>query len=177
MTKVRGEGFSVRFTRRPVTRKKSEAAFMNQPVIMIQPVQKPASDFRRHFTQVADRVERGFTFALKLKPKTVDPIFRELSQMAKAAYESKKITPEQRLLAAAQSGDCPTIRKLVMQGVDLEARDGQGRTAMNIATQFGKQEVVATILAAKEMRYMATLGELPATAFYKRFQRGTGTSG
>jgi hypothetical protein len=177
MNKVRGEGFSVRFTRRPSYGKKSETSAMIQP---IQKVQGPS--IQKHFMLVADRAERGFTFALKPKaPMAADPIFKELSQMAKKAAavsaQKKKRTPEQLLIVAALAGDCPAIRKLVMQGVDLETRDAHGRTPMNIATQYGLNEVVATLRAAKEMRYLASLGELPQTAFFKRFQRGTGTGG
>lgn len=176
MTKIRGEGFSVRFTKRPVYGKKSESA-------MIQAKQKVfAPSITSHFMSVADRRERGFTFALKVQQKPlIDPIFRQLSQMAKTADAQKKAalqrSPEQRLLTAAYDGDCQAIRLLVLAGVDLETRDNQGRTAMNIATQAGNQNVIATLRAAKEMRYLASLGELPQTAFYKRFQRGTGTNG
>lgn len=156
--------------------KKSEMSAMNQSK---QRLQGPS--IRNHFALVADRVERGFTFALKLKTPTADPIFKELSLMAKQAAQNhaakKRISPEQQLIAAALRGDCVAIRKLVVEGVDLDARDVQGRTAMNIATQYALKDVVATLRAAKEMRYMASLGELPNTAFFKRFQRGTGTGG
>lgn len=83
---------------------------------------------------------------------------------------------EQMLWAAAYSGDCAMIRKLVMDGADLDARDGDGRTAINIATQYGRQDALKTLLAAKEMRYLASLGKLPDTAFFRKFQtQKTGT--
>jgi hypothetical protein len=175
MTKLRGEGFSVRFTRRPAFGKKSDT-------VMQQVKQKVfAPSILNHFMMVADRRERGFTFMLKAQKKTVaDLIFKQLSQMAKEADVKQKIVPqislEQKLLWAAEVGDCQVIRQLVLHGVDLDVRDHHGRTAMNIATQAGQTKVITTLLAAKEMRYLASLGELPETAFYKRFQRGTGTN-
>lgn len=176
MTKVRGEGFSVRFTRRPVYGKKSEAVSIQPPIPEVK-----GPSILSHFMQVADRRERGFTFALKPKAPEVDPIFKELSLMAKTAQQSyiakTKVPAEQQLIAATLRGDCVAIRKLVVSGVNLDTRDAQGRTPMNIATQYGLNEVVATLRAAKEMRYLASLGELPDTAFFKRFQRGTGTGG
>lgn len=83
---------------------------------------------------------------------------------------------EQMLWAAAYRGDCRMIRMLVMEGVDLEARDEDGRTAINIATQYGRQEALKTLLSAKEMRYLASLGKLPDTNFYRKFHKQkTGT--
>lgn len=176
MTKVRGEGFSVRFTRRPVYGKKSEAVSMQPPIPEVE-----GPSILSHFMEVADRRERGFTFALKPKVLAVDPIFKELSVMAKQAEQNyiakTKVPMDQQLIAAALRGDCAAIRKLVVAGVNLDARDMQGRTAMNIATQYALNDVVATLRAAREMRYLASLGELPDTAFFKRFQRGTGTGG
>lgn len=82
------------------------------------------------------------------------------------------------LWLAAKNGDCYAIRLLVMDGVDLEARDSQGRTALNIATQYNHKEAVKTLLAAREMRRMATLGELPSSVFFDKFTKTvkTGTN-
>jgi hypothetical protein len=91
-------------------------------------------------------------------------------------YRPAKIAKERMLREAAMTGDCYIIRNLVMDGVDLDARDASGRTALNIATQFNRKEAIKTLLAAREMRRMAKLGELPDTAFFRRFQKaGTGS--
>lgn len=83
-------------------------------------------------------------------------------------------TKELALWSAAKSGDCPRIRVLVLDGVDLDARDAQGRTAINIATQYNRHDALKTLLAAREMRRMAALGELPRTRFFAKFAK-TGT--
>ena len=92
----------------------------------------------------------------------------------KTEISARREAQEKALWIAAKNGDCGRIRLLVMEGVDLEARDSQGRTAINIATQYNQQAVIKTLLAAKEMRRMAALGELPKTAFFAKFAK-TGT--
>lgn len=79
------------------------------------------------------------------------------------------------LWQAAMTGDCYAIRMLVMEGVDLEARDGQGRTAFNIATQYNQQNALKTLLAAREMKRMAKMGDLPDSNFFRKFTQKTGS--
>ena len=86
-------------------------------------------------------------------------------------YSPAKTAKEKMLREAAKEGDCYIIRNLVMDGVDLDARDASGRTALNIATQYNQKDAIKTLLAAREMRRMATLGELPDTAFFRRFKK------
>lgn len=68
---------------------------------------------------------------------------------------------QEKLWAAAEQGDCGAIRRLVMKGVDIEAKDKLGRTAFNIATQYGHSNAAMTILAAKELKYIMALGFEP----------------
>jgi hypothetical protein len=77
---------------------------------------------------------------------------------------------EQKLRDAAGAGDCTTIRVLVMEGVDMDARDEGGRTALNIATQYSQKGAIKTLLAAREMRRMASRGEFPESVFFNRFK-------
>ena len=86
-------------------------------------------------------------------------------------YSPAKIAKERMLRDAAAAGDCYMIRHLVMDGVDIDARDASGRTALNIATQHNQAQAIKTILAAREMQRLAKLGELPDTEFYRRFQK------
>jgi len=65
---------------------------------------------------------------------------------------------QEQLWAAAAEGNCAVIRALVMEGADPEARDPEGRTAFNIATQFGRSEAATTILAAQELAKMRRMG-------------------
>jgi hypothetical protein len=87
-----------------------------------------------------------------------------------------EVSKEKSLWKAAALGDCYKIRLLVMEGVDIEARDEQGRTALNIATQYKRNEAVKTLLAAKEMLRMAKRGDLPESPFYSRFSKNQGES-
>jgi ankyrin repeat protein len=85
-------------------------------------------------------------------------------------------TPEQKLWHAARVGDCAAIRRLVVDGADIDARDSAGRTALHIATQYSHLEARKTLMAAKEMKSLAALGVSPMSGFSARFKpRATGT--
>lgn len=153
MKAVRGQGFSVRFTRRGMA------------------VQQPPPAVK---TEESIPAPMGRTLG--------DDIFAEIAAMAqRARMERKNDMPavtakaapdlERLLRMAAKAGDCGAIRRLVMQGADLDARDDGGRTALNIATQYNRTDAIKTLLAAREMRRMAALGELPETGFYKKFSK------
>ncbi len=71
-----------------------------------------------------------------------------------------------QLWNAAREGDCSKIRLLVMSGADLEARDDQARTAINIATQYGQVQAATTLLAARQMSYLVRMG-LDAQDLYR----------
>jgi len=57
-----------------------------------------------------------------------------------AAYEG--------LHKAAHAGDVAEIERLARQNVDLEARDGNGRTAVHVAAFAGKVDAIAALAAA-----------------------------
>lgn len=59
---------------------------------------------------------------------------------------------------AASEGDIATVRALIVQGMDLDVRDEQERTALNIASQHKCTDIMTTILAAKQMLYIRQLG-------------------
>lgn len=85
-------------------------------------------------------------------------------------------TPEQKLWYAARLGDCAALRRLVVEGADIDARDSAGRTALHIATQYGHLEARKTLMAAKEMKSLAALGVSPMSGFTAKFRpRKTGT--
>lgn len=63
-----------------------------------------------------------------------------------------------RLFKAAEKGDKTAIRALVFDDVDFDARDEEGRTAFNIATQHRHSDAAQTLLAAKQMKAMQRLG-------------------
>jgi hypothetical protein len=65
---------------------------------------------------------------------------------------------QNRLWQAAKKGDQMTIRRLVYDDVDFDARDEEDRTAFNIATQYGQHKAAQTILAARQMQAMQKIG-------------------
>lgn len=71
---------------------------------------------------------------------------------------------QQKLWAAAARGDSGAVRVLVMNGVDIDARNEDGFTAYSLATQHGHLNTALTILAARNMAYEAKLGFLSANA-------------
>ncbi len=85
--------------------------------------------------------------------------------MTKAMKEMTQSDVQQWLWKAAREGDCEKIRILAVHGVDIDARNEDGFTAFNIATEHGHADAAMTILAAREMNYARSIGEDPA-AFY-----------
>ena len=146
MKKVSGMSFGVRFYRRAAPK---SAAKETPPD---ERGEETMSGISEQETQAAQPETAG-------KPA---PVFRPA-----------KIAKERMLREAAMTGDCYIIRNLVMDGVDLDARDASWRTALNIATQYNQKEAIKTLLAAREMRRMAQTGELPDTRFYDRFKKKT----
>jgi ankyrin repeat protein len=63
-----------------------------------------------------------------------------------------------RWFAAAAKGDTAVLRELIVRGIDIDQRDDQDRTAMNIASQYGQTDVMTTLLAARQMAYLKTIG-------------------
>ena len=147
MKKVSGMSFGVRFYRRAVPKSAT----------------KEAQPDKRGEATMKDVPEQ--------KPQTTAP--QEVSGKAAPVLRPAKIAKERMLREAAMTGDCYIIRNLVMDGVDLDARDASWRTALNIATQYNQKEAIKTLLAAREMRRMAQTGELPDTRFYDRFKKKT----
>jgi len=62
------------------------------------------------------------------------------------------------LWAAAKKGDKERIRMLIVAGADVTATDEDGRTALNIASQYGQADAYKTLLAAREMQELMRAG-------------------
>ena len=73
---------------------------------------------------------------------------------------------EELLRAAAREGDCYTIRRLVLAGADIEAKDEQGFSAINYAAQYKQTSAMKTLLAAKDMKAYAQKGAMPDNFFW-----------
>lgn len=177
MKGVKGSSFGVRFYRRAGARVatnemvETEAANAIESVEELeQAMSRPRSMQTEIRTTMTDIPPQNTKFLMK---RDTSASVRATSP-EKTEVSAKREAQEKALWVAAKSGDCGRIRLLVMEGVDLDARDSQGRTALNIATQYNQQAVIKTLLAAKEMRRMAALGELPKTAFFAKFAK-TGT--
>jgi len=65
---------------------------------------------------------------------------------------------QKALWTAAQKGDKEKIRMLVVAGADVSAEDDLGRTALNIASQYGQADAYKTLLAAREMQELHQAG-------------------
>ena len=65
---------------------------------------------------------------------------------------------QKALWDAAKKGDKEKIRMLVVAGADVTAEDAEGRTALNIASQYGQADAYKTLLAAREMQELMKAG-------------------
>ena len=68
---------------------------------------------------------------------------------------------QERLWAAAKSGDCAEIRRAVISGADIDMKDDEDRNAFQIASQANRVDAMKTILAAKEIMNMEKMGIKP----------------
>lgn len=164
MKKIQGGSFSVRFTRRGVSAKpsaKGEGDVQDNVYAEPQRVEESAYDMNESF-------ERMPAQAIHLEQEHTSPRAPERAVAPCAPVAGLK---EKALWHAARSGDCYAIRLLIMDGVDIDARDAHGRTAINIASQYSQQAALKTLLAGKEMRRMAGLGELPSSVFFDKFKK------
>ena len=66
----------------------------------------------------------------------------------RVARAETKVEMERGLLGAAESGDLAEIRRLIAAGVDIEARDTAGRTALLLATHRGNVDVARALIQA-----------------------------
>lgn len=168
MKKVQGESFRVRFYRRGVA-KMSSKKNMSERVDRETPQDNALQEALMDNTLVLckdDIVEAAVKKEIHLCAEHTTP--REEQVKAQGREEGLK---EKALWMAAKNGDCYAIRVLVMGGVDLEARDAQGRTAVHIAAQYNQKDALKTLMAAKEMRRMSAYGELPNGAFFDKFKK------
>lgn len=78
----------------------------------------------------------------------------------------------QRLWEATEAGDCANIRRLIVSGADLNAKDEQGRNAFQIASQTSDSDAMTTILAAKQMLELEKMGVTGAEAL-RQMDKGT----
>ncbi len=160
MKNIYGADFGVRFYRRGQKKK----AVQKQTVIverMSVRTFKP-SELKMIFDNRAQDFRKPKIFG----SFDLSKIIRKRTNVS-AATSAK----ERALWVASQKGDCRAIRLLVMAGVDLDARDGAGRSALNIATQYNQKDAIKTLLAAREMMRMAKLDELPSSVFYDKFKK------
>lgn len=160
MSNIRGGSFSVRFYRRLA---KSAANGYTASANKIE---------GQNMQNTMFRLMNIWKATMNLPQITNLKLSRPVSQMEVEKVLTAGVGENEKALwMAARNGDCYKIRVLVMQGVDLEARDSQGRTALNIATQYNMGEAIKTLRAAKEMKAMAKFGELPDTKFFQKFTK------
>ncbi|PZO87642.1 MAG: hypothetical protein DI626_03510 [Micavibrio aeruginosavorus] len=182
MSTIKASGFGVRFFRRGIQTRVGKSVLQDNVFRIAVPARViVTASMRRHFTQAAIFnpaaimiVMRDRTFAVILKRRHAPASQYAVKEIVKQPVKEVAKGKEKILWIAAQNGDCARIRLLVMEGVDLDARDEQGRTALNIATHYNQSNAIKTLMAAKEMLRMAKLGLLPENHFFHRFAK-TGT--
>jgi len=68
---------------------------------------------------------------------------------------------QKALWEAAQKGDKEKIRVLVVEGADVVVTDELGRTALDIANEYGQLDAIKTLMAAREMQTLMKAGITP----------------
>jgi|GEM_PF-1591503 len=63
----------------------------------------------------------------------------------------------EQLIQAARHGDLAQVQQLIAQGVDVNAGDKSGKTALIIASEKGNFEIVKALLAVKNIDVNATI--------------------
>jgi ankyrin repeat protein len=69
------------------------------------------------------------------------------AQRAAAAPMAATADPAAELRRAAETGDAPTLQRLLDGQPDVDARDASGRTALLLAAQHGQARAVDVLLA------------------------------
>lgn len=67
---------------------------------------------------------------------------------AQVAPGAAEVAAYRGLHAAAQTGDAAQVKKLAAGGADLEARDGNGRTPLHVATFARQREAIRALATA-----------------------------
>lgn len=161
MSNIKASGFGVRFFRRGIQTRAGKSALQDNAATAAR---ASGSVWRKSFNKAAE----NYSGDVPLQDFPIaDRVFVSILRRRDPAV-MKQARLEQALWTAAQNGDCARIRMLVMEGVDLDARDAQGRTALNIATHCNQANAIKTLMAAKEMLRMAKLGLLPENHFFHR---------
>lgn len=70
-----------------------------------------------------------------------------LNKAAPLAGAARSVEPEAALRLAAGNGDVAQLQALLASGVDVNARDDQGRTALMLATMRGQAQAATALLA------------------------------
>lgn len=75
-------------------------------------------------------------------------LFSSGSALAQSAPTANDISDYSGLLKAAHLGDADTVLELIKQGMDLEVRDGSGRTPLIVAAFASHDEIVEALAKA-----------------------------
>jgi hypothetical protein len=114
-----------------------------------------------------------FTPSLKLEyPRKGGVMHDVLAAVAYVFAITSANAQEGTLIASALRGDLPRVRVLLDAKADLNARNGDGATALILASQAGHADVVRALLAAKaDVNAKTSNG---ATALTEASQHGHG---
>lgn len=89
-----------------------------------------------------------FTVVLRWLCAGISFLLATMPAMSQTPPSAGEIAAYRGLHAAAAKGDVLELRRLVSQGVDLNQRDGHGRTAVHIAAHGAHRDVVRELAKA-----------------------------
>ena len=117
-------------------------------------------DFRESGRQMEDENSQGED------PILPPPALQSSVVSRDARHNSREL--DQELLAAAEAGDVPQIRKLLAEGADMNTKGSQGETPLHLATEKGHVLAVEALLlvgAEKDARDVECWTPLHFAAF------------
>ena len=119
------------------------------PVTLVDSVKgTPRTKRERSFDTMVNNLPKTKSVKSKLVLKIAAAlIFASVGAFLFATYGSREETLIDKLTQASAAGDIPQVLALLDQGVDLGARDSEGKTALGRAAFQGHKEMVELLLA------------------------------
>lgn len=88
----------------------------------------------------------------KMESEATKKAEEEAQQKAEEEAKQKEANPEAEFLAAAAEGNDKVVQKLLKSGVNINAIDADGKTALHIAAEKGWEEIVGRLSTGKRVK-------------------------